>query len=358
MPYSSSTARRAGASPPTPTVATMTAAQVARPGAAHFQLVSVPVPEPGPGQVLIKVHSAGVNFSDLKRRRGDPYPFETEFPYVPGGEIAGEIVAHGPGVEGPPVGTRVFALAGASGTGGYAQFAVSYAQTAIPIPDGLNNDVASVLMIAGSTAQLMLHHVARLQPGEAVWIPAATGGVGSFAMQIARLAGAGQIIAGVGHSSKRDAAIALGAHDVVVYDNTHWPERVRALTKERGVDVALDANGGESADQTLRCLAPFARMVVYGAAAGTSVGLSVESQQQWLYTPAPNQMVTGFNVGGWFQARPAIAAEALTALVTAVLRQQVRVPEITTLRLSECARAHQLLERRSVRGKLVIKPWA
>jgi len=88
------------------TPSTMTAAVVARQGAADFALETYPIPTPGPGQILIRVEASGVNFSDVKRRRGDAYPFPTAFPFVPGGEVAGIVVAHGPGVDAPPVGER------------------------------------------------------------------------------------------------------------------------------------------------------------------------------------------------------------------------------------------------------------
>jgi NADPH:quinone reductase-like Zn-dependent oxidoreductase len=336
----------------------MKVAQVLRQGPARFELTDVPTPSPGPGQVLIRVESCGVNFSDVKRRRGDAYPFETTFPFVPGGEVAGEIVAHGPGVEGPPIGTEVFALAGANGSGGYAQFALSYAQTAVPIPNGLSLEVAAVLLVAGSTAKIMLREVARIQQGESVLIQAATGGVGSFAVQLARKAEAGRIIAAVGDAAKKKQALALGAHDVVVYSSDTWPDRVREMTGGKGVDVALESNGGESLEQTFRCLAPFGRLIVFGAASARSATLSPKTTENFLYAPAPNQSLVGFNVGGWFMERPRAAAAALTELITEILSGQVQVPSITTLRLAEAANAHELLEGRKASGKMVIKPWA
>jgi NADPH:quinone reductase len=336
----------------------MKVAQVLRQGPAQFELRNVPTPSPGPGQVLIRVESCGVNFSDVKRRRGDAYPFETTFPFVPGSEIAGEIVAHGPGVQGPPIGANVFALAGANGSGGCAQFALGYAQTAVPIPPGLSLDAAAVLLVAGSTAKIILRDVARIQPGDSVLIAAATGGVGSFAVQLARRAEAGKIIAAVGDVAKKKQALALGAHEVVVYSSATWPEQVRELTAEKGVDIALESNGGESLEQTFRCLAAFGRLVVFGAASGRSATLSPKTTERFLYAPAPNQTLAGFNLGGWFMARPQAAAAALTELVREILGGHVQVPAIETVRLAEVARAHERLEGRQVSGKIVVKPWA
>lgn len=336
----------------------MKAARVHQPGAAVFSIDDVLVPRPQPGQLLIKVESAGVNFSDVKRRRGDAYPFETEFPFVPGGEIAGTVVAHGPGVEGPPVGTRVFALVGPNGFGGYAQYAVSYVSTAIPMPDGLSFDAASVLMVAGTTAKVMLTQTARLRAGESVLIPAATGGVGSFALQIARQIGAAKIIAAVGSAAKAPVARDLGAHEAVDTSALDWPDKVRALTGGRGVDVALEATGGNGLAQTLRALAGFGRLVVYGAATGASATLDGRTIDQWLYAPAANQSITGFNIGAWFLERPADAGAALMGLVQDVLGATLHLPTLKTLPLREAAEAHRALEQRRTQGKLVIKPWA
>ena len=247
---------------------------------------------------------------------------------MPGSEVAGSVVAHGVGVESPAVGTRVLALAGPNGSGGYAQYAVAYAATAVPLPAALGFDAASVLLVAGSTAKVMLTHAARLQPGESVLIPAATGGVGSFAVQLAKRRGAGKIIAAVGDAAKREAAQRLGADETVVYSIADWPEAVLALTDGKGVDVALEATGGPTLTETFRCLAPFGRLVVYGAASGVSASLNAATLERLLYAPAPNQSISGFNIGGWFQQRPAIAGAALADLMQEVLAGEVQVPRI------------------------------
>lgn len=317
-----------------------------------------PVPTPGPGEVLIRVESVGVNFSDVKRRRGDLYPFETRFPFVPGAEIAGEVVGLGPGVDGLAIGARVFSLAGAGGEGGYAQFATSYAPTVAPLPPGLPADLASVLLVAGTTAKLMMHEAARFAKGETVLIPSATGGVGSFAVQIARVLGAKKVVAAVGSPSKVGRARALGAHEVVDTSREDWPEEVRRLTEDKGVDLAFESAGGDSLEKSLRCLAPFGRLVVIGASGGASGRLTPEAIDQWLYAPALGQSIVAFNLGAWFQLRPQAAGAALGGLIEDLLRERLRPPAIQALPLSEAQRAHDLLEGRAVTGKLVLKPWS
>ena len=123
----------------------------------------VPNPTPGPGQLLIRVESVAVNYSDIIRRSNTPYPFPTPLPYTPGNEVAGQVVALGEGVAEPPIGTPVFALVGADGSTGYAQYAVANAPQVIPIPPGLSMNEACALVVAGATAVLILRQVAHLK---------------------------------------------------------------------------------------------------------------------------------------------------------------------------------------------------
>ena len=321
-------------------------------------LEEVPVPRPGPGQVLIRVESAGVNFSDVKRRRNDPYPFPTALPYTPGGEVAGTVQGLGDGVEGPAVGTPVFALVGTDGSTGYAQFAVANASGVIPIPPGLSADAASGLVIAGSTAVLILKEAARLQAGESVLVQGAAGGVGSYAVQIAKLLGAGTVIGAIGSSEKREAVLARGADHAVDYTRVGWPDHVRELTGGQGADVVLEMAGGDSFEQSLSCLAPFGRAVVYGSSSGEPLRMGPETIDAFFYDPSPNQSLIAFNLGLWFGMRPEAAVGALQTLVGYVASGQVKVPVGHVLPLSQAAEAHRMLEERRTTGKIVLKPWA
>jgi NADPH:quinone reductase-like Zn-dependent oxidoreductase len=321
-------------------------------------LEEVPVPRPGLGQVLIKVESAGVNFSDVKRRRDDPYPFPTALPYTPGGEVAGTVEALGDGVEGPPVGTPVFALAGDDGSGGYAQFALASARGVVPIPPGVGGDVASGLVIAGSTAVLILEEAARLQPGESVLVQGAAGGVGSYVVQIAKLLGAGTVIGAASTPEKREAALELGADHAVDYTRADWPERVLGLTDGRGVDVLLEMAGGVAFEQGLSCLAPFGRAVVYGSTSGEPLRMGPETIENFFYGTSPNQSLVAFNLGLWFGLRPEAAVGALQTLIGYVSSGQVKVPVGHVLPLGRAAEAHRMLEERRTAGKIVLKPWA
>lgn len=335
---------------------TMTVVEAqARGGADQLHVVTRDVPTPGPGQLVVRVEAASLNFSDVKRRRGDVYPFPTTFPFVPGGEVAGTVAALGPGVEGPPVGTPVFALAGFDGSGGYAQYALALAPQVIPLPPGLDAARASTLVIAGGTAALILEHAARLQPGERILVPAARGGVGHYARQLARVMGAGQIIALAG--PRGGQAIDDAAAVWIDYTRPGWVEQVRAATGGAGVDVALEASGGPTLAETLACLAPFGRAVVYGAASGEDAILDRPTLRRWLYDPGQNQSIAAFGVGGYFMARPTQAAAALGKLIGLVLSGQVQAPPVERVGLAELAEAHRRLESRRTVGKLVLDPW-
>ena len=323
-----------------------------------LRLEELPTPAPGPGEVLIRVTSAAVNFSDTMRRRDDPYPFPTTLPFVPGGEVAGTVEALGEGVDGPAPGTRVLALAGPDGSTGYAQFATADARRVVPVPAGIDDDVASTVLVAGVTPLLMLVETARLQPGESVLVPAAAGGVGSYAVQLARALGAGTVVALAGTEAKRKAALALGADHALDPADPRWPDAVREHTAGRGVDVALEATGTGELERTLGVLAPFGRLVVYGFASRTPGSLGPDALEALLYRPALNQSITGFNVGAFFVLRPDVAGPAVGRLLGMLAAGTLTVPIHRQLPLAEAAEAHRLMEARELHGKVVLKPWS
>lgn len=321
-----------------------------------LRLDDLPTPQPATGQILIRVESAAVNYSDLMRRRNDPYPFPTTLPYAPGSEVAGTVEALGAGVPGPPAGTPVFALVGGDGTTGYAQYALADAAGVIPIPPGLSSDEAAAIVVAGTTAVLTLTEVGQLSAGETVLIEGAGGGVGGFAVQIARLLGA-TVIAAASTPARREAALALGAHHAVDYTATGWTEQVRDLTAGRGVDVVLEIAGGETFSQALSVLAPFGRIVVAGMAGREPLRLDDKAVNAFFYDPALNQSLRTFNLGVYFGLRPQVAVAALQTLVGYVAGGQVTVQVGHVLPLADAARAHRLVENRETTGKVVLKPW-
>jgi NADPH:quinone reductase len=334
---------------------TMRAIIVARFGGPDvLEPVELPMPEPGPGEVLIEVAAAAVNYADTIRRRGLPYPMPTPLPFHPGSEVAGVVAALGDGVSGPPVGTPVFALVGGTGMTGYAEFALAQAAAVIPVPPAMPLDQAAGTVVAGLTALLLLADVGRLAAGESVFVPAAAGGVGSIAVQIARHLGASRIVAGVGSNAKV-AAVNGAAHDVVVMDpGGAWVDTVLQLSG--GIDVALEMTGGDTFDHTAAILAPFGRLLVYGTAAGTPVRPADDTLDRWLAVPALGQSVHAFNLGAWFGMRPVEAGAAVGRLLELVATGVVQIPVGHRFPLEQAADAHRLLESRESTGKIVLVP--
>ncbi len=336
----------------------MQAIQLSRFGGPEvLEVVDIDIPVPGPGQILLRVESAAVNFADIMRRRNDAYPFPTPLPFVPGGEVAGTIEALGAGVEGPPPGTPVFAVVGGDGSTGYAQYAVADAQQVIPIPDGLNADEAAGIVIAGTTAMLLLADLAHLAKGESVLVSGAGGGVGTFAIQIAKSLDARVVIGAASTPSKRSAALAAGADHVVDPTVAGWQDDAREHAGGLGVDVVLEMSGGQTFADGLSILAPFGRFVVYGLASGQPGLFSDEAQNEFFYNPSLNQSLHVFNLGLYFGMRPKIAVKAMTALVGLIANGRVKVQVGETFPLADAAEAHRRIETRRTTGKVILKPW-
>ena len=315
-----------------------------------------PQPVAEPGQVLVRVEAASVNFADVLRRRNGPYPFPTALPFTPGSEVAGTVEALGEGVAGPPVGTPVFALVGGDGSTGYAQFAVADGEQVVPVPAGLSADEAAGIVVAGSTALLTLTEVGQLQAGETVLVEGAGGGVGGFAVQLAAHLGA-TVIGAASTPARREAALKYGADHVVDYTEPGWGHRVRELTGGRGVDLVLDTVGGPVFTQALYALAPFGRIVVAGMAGGVPLTLDPATVLSFFYTPALNQSLRVFNLGLYFGLKPEAAFSALQTLIGHVASGTVTVPLGLRMPLSAAAEAHRLLEGRDTTGKIILRPW-
>lgn len=310
-----------------------------------------PKPKPAAGEVLIKVESASVNFADVVRRNNDPYPYSSSLPFIPGSEIAGVVEVLGEGVTTVPVGTKVFASLENGGAGGYAQYAVAKVGKVIPLPEGLTPDEACSLVVAGMTALQSLTDCGQLQPGETVLVQAAGGGVGTYAVQLAKLLGAGKVIAAASTPAKRELALKLGADAAVDYTQRDWVKEVRELTGGKGVDVVLEATGGDVLIQSIRAMGPFGRTVVFGAA----------SREHRPVNPydmlGMNQSLITYYVGGWFEWRPQQAGAALQKLISFIKSGEINVQIGHVLPLSKAAEAHHILAARASAGKIILKPW-
>ena len=310
-------------------------------------LEDVPIPTPRSGEVLIRVEAAGINYADAMRRNGDPYAEPSPTPYVPGIEVAGTVEAHGPGVEAPAVGTSVFA---SPERGGYAQYVAVPTARVMPLPLGLSPVQATTLVVQGLTAALVLRQAGRLTPGETVAVEAAAGGVGSFAVQLAKLFGAKQVIGLASDGAKCAKARQLGADEAIEYTDPTWARTVRRLTSGRGADLLLEMTGGVTLSRALQALAPFGRMVVYGQASRQAVHIDAQR------LVVPNHSITGFYLGAYID-RQHLIQSTLEELIGYVLDERLELQVGAVLPLARASEAHRLLEGRKTTGKVVLQPW-
>ena len=224
----------------------------------------IPDPEPGPGQVLVRVHAVACNFPDILLCQGR-YQDKPEPPFTPGMEIAGEVVAAGEGAV-ARVGDRVLGMP-PMGEGGYAELAVLDADSTLPWPDGMSAGQAAGMFVTYQTGICALEHRAKLQAGETLLVHAAAGGVGSAAVQLGKALGA-RVIGTAGGADKCAVARQMGADDVVDYATEDLVTRVKELTDGRGADVIYDPIGGDVFDASRRLVAFEGRILVIGFVAG------------------------------------------------------------------------------------------
>lgn len=308
-----------------------------------MQLEEVETPTPREGEVLIKVAAAGVNYADLAQCQGT-YLTRTRTPMTMGVEVAGTVVELGPGVSTPAEGSRVVAFAEG---GGYAEYAVARTFTVIPIPPNLDFARAAAFLVQGLTAYQLLRESARMQSGESVLVHAAAGGVGTLAVQLAKLMGAGTVVGTASNASKLDLVRRLGADATINYTEANWVEQVKNATGGQGADIILEMVGGEVAERSLQCLAPFGRMVVFGAASGQVVQFS---GIQLMYK---NQAIIGYWLSSQLRRADRIAAAAME-LMQFLASGKLEIIVGQTFPLAEAAEAHRAIAERKTVGKVVL----
>jgi NADPH2:quinone reductase len=308
-----------------------------------LKLVDAPEPEPREGQVLIRVSRAGINYADTMARQ-DTYVQKQTLPFTPGVEVAGTVERAADGFE---AGQRVVALV----SGAYAEYAVGPAATCVPVPEDADDEQALAVLLQGLTAWHILRTSARLEPGESVVVHAAGGGVGTLAVQLARRFGAGRVIATASSEDKRRLATELGADATVDARADDLRGALLEANQGQQVDVVLEMAGGRVFDQSLAALAPFGRLVTYGAASGEA------NQVSSFDLLSKSRAVVGFYLPHVFgdDERTARPLEEMFGLVAS---GELRPVVGATYPLSEAARAHEDMEGRRTTGKLLLDPSA
>ncbi len=304
-------------------------------------------PVPGPGELLLKVEAAGLNFSDIAKRTGR-YLEPTPLPFTPGSEAAGTVVAVGAGVSRFAVGDRATGIF-PDRSGGYAELAVMPEAQAVAIPAGLTATLAVAVPNQGATAMSLLTLMARLAPGESVLVSAAAGGVGGWLVALARALDAGRIVALASSEAKRAETLRLGADVAIDPADPDWPAQARAATGGRGVDVFVDSVGGAVFRGGMSALAPFGRAIVYGLASGERVDVAPVTLMRSC------QSVGGFHLDT-VMADPPRMRTMLDDLFARVARGEITPRIDRVFALSEAVEAQTWLGSRQAMGKIVITP--
>lgn len=316
-------------------------------GPESLSLEERPDPVPGPGEVLIEVEAAGINFADGLITTGR-YQVKPELPFIPGFEVAGRIGGFGPETnpQGLEIGQRVLALLD---YGGFAERSVTRVEDVFPIPDAMTMAAAGGFPIAYGTAHLGLVKLARLSPVQTLLVHGAAGGVGLTAVEIGRAVGA-TVIGTAGGRERMEVAKMRGCDHVIDYREENVRERVLALTEGRGVDVTYDPVGGQVFEDSLRCTAPGGRLLVVGFASGTIPQIAAN---QLLVR---NLTVSGYWYGAWRRLDPKRVADSMHDLFGWWEDGLINPLTTATYPLEQTQQALTDLKGRRYPGKLVVMP--
>ncbi len=309
-------------------------------------ITDAPVPVPGPGEVLIRVTAAGVNFGDISQAHGTflggPQP-----PYLAGFEAAGEIAATGEAVTGLEPGARV--IGAGIGCGAFAQYTVLPAAAVVPVPAGWAEEQALGLVVSWPTALAALKPLGRIAAGQTVLIHAAAGGTGQVAVKMAKHYGATVIATAA--LGKHETVRALGADDVLDSRNPDLAAEVLRLTGGTGADLVLESAGGAAFGASLAAAKRVTgRVVVYGTAGGEA------AVTNWELVYRHQVHVIGLNIGGLIQAAPQIFGEVMGELFALIAAGVLTPGQPTGYELADGPKALTELQARATIGKLALLP--
>lgn len=307
--------------------------------------VDLPVPEPGPGQVLIKTEAIGVNFVDTYFRTG---LYQHPLPFVLGSEVCGTVAAAGSGVARLAVGDRV---ATSDAVGGYAEFALAPADLVTRVPPGIASEVAASALLKGHTAHLLIKSVYPVRGGDTLLLHAGAGGVGLILTQWATNLGA-RVITTVSTPAKAALSRQAGAVEVLDYpgDPGDFGQTIRALTDGRGVAAAYDGVGKSTFDASLASLAVRGTLALYGASSGPVPPVDPQrlnaAGSVYLTRPLRTHFELNYDEFAWRSQE----------LFDAILNGTVTVTTGEKYSLADAAQAHQDLEGRRTHGSTVLIP--
>jgi NADPH:quinone reductase len=312
-------------------------------GPETLQLVEVPIPEPGPGEIRVKQTAAGVNYIDVYLRTG---VYKREAPFLLGREGAGSVDALGAGVSEFQLGERV-AYLDTPHLGGYAQFALVPAAEAVPIPAAVDDRTACAVMLQGLTAHYLVNSTYPVAAGETIVIHAAAGGVGLLLTQLAKIAGA-TVIATAGGPEKVALVQAAGADAVIDYRTTDFAPEVQRITNGRGAAAVYDSVGRDTWERSMAVLAKRGYLVIFGAASGP-----VPPIDPLRLAAAGSLFLTRPTLGDYKRTRAELLGR-MNELFALIMAGKLDVRIGATYPLAEAATAHRDLEARATTGKILL----
>ncbi|AWX55005.1 NADPH:quinone oxidoreductase family protein [Brevibacillus brevis] len=312
-------------------------------GPETMKYTEVEMPSMSPTQVLIRVEMTSVNFADIKSRYGKKGA--AKLPFIPGLDATGVIEQVGAEVHSLKVGQRVIAF---PANGSYAEYIVAEESLTFALPDQISTETAAACPVVSFTSYQLLAKVARIAKGETVLIHAAAGGIGTTAIQLAKLLGAGRVIGTVGNETKAKIALSAGADHVICNDREDFVEKVRALTDGAGADVILDSISGTVSERSLECLAWYGRLVHFGNASG-EIG-----QIKTIDLHASCRSVLGFSFGTTRKFRPHLLQDTAKQVLEYLANGQLDIKIGKHFALEEAASAHALVESRASTGKVLL----
>jgi NADPH2:quinone reductase len=302
-------------------------------------------PQPGPGQAVVRIEAAGLNFIDVYHRTGF-YKLPAPPPFTLGQEAAGTVISVGEGVSEPAVGDRV-AFCGVQGA--YAEKAAVPAARLVKLPDGVTTRQGAAVMLQGMTAHYLACTTWPLRPGDACLVHAAAGGVGQLLCQIAKLRGA-RVFATVSNEEKAQLACQCGADEVILYTRQDFAAEVKRATGGRGVQVVYDGVGRTTFDQGLACLVPRGLMALFGQSSG-----AVPPVDPGRLAAHGSLFLTRPTLGHYIATREELTARADDLFGwLAAGKLEVRIGAELSLR--DAAGAHRALEGRQTTGKVLLIP--
>lgn len=321
-----------------------------------LQIVKRDVPQPGPGEVRVKILATGVAFADVLMRHGK-YPGVPKPPFTPGYDFVGEVDELGAGVSGIAAGQRVAAL---TQTGAYSQFIPLRAAELVPVPEGVDAAEAASLPLNYVTAHQMLFRVAKMQPGERVLVHGAAGGVGTAMLQLGRLQDL--TMYGTASAKKHELVASLGATPID-YKSADFVERIHDLTGD-GMDAVFDPIGGAHVARSWRTLRRGGRLVGYGISSGIStrgIGtarvIAATFGRISLWNALPNGKKASFYaITSYKKKHPDWFKEDLALLLDLLAKARIKPIIAERLPLEDIARAHEMMESAGALGKIVLLP--